>query len=243
VEVSSAINEGMTARTPEIAIAPTSARRTPVQRRSRERVERILQAAEELVVAGGIGTLSTRALAHHAGLPVGSVYTYFADRDAIIAALIERHVADMDRLLIEEIASLEALSIRALVESVVASFRQGYVMRPSFVVLWFQGRLSGEIVAAVRAHNQALAARVQALATEAGVLNASVEPSVLSFAAEMIDAFLALAYRDTLAGDDQIVREGCELMIRYLEPLATPEGIDGIPAAQLEKAIDDWRQA
>jgi AcrR family transcriptional regulator len=214
-------------------LPPSSARRTPVQRRSRERVEAILRAAEAVVVRDGVEALSTRALAERAGLPVGSLYTYFADREAIIAALIERHVGAMDERVARDASALDTFSVRTLVESVVASYRAGYAARPSFVVLWFRGRVSPEIVDDVRARSNALAARFRAFTISASLLREDTEPFVFEFVAEMIDRFMALAYRDDLRGEDRIVREGTDMIVRYLEPFATPAGIEGVPASGL----------
>jgi AcrR family transcriptional regulator len=218
-------------------VPPKTARRTPVQRRSRERVEAILAAAEQIVVGEGVEGLSTRSLAERAGLPVGSVYTYFADREAIIAALIERHVGAMDERVLADAAALPVFNVRALVQSVIASYQAGYAARPSFVALWFRGRVSAEIVASVRARNNALAARFRAFTVGAGVLRPDAEPLVLEFVGEMIDAVMAIAYRDELGGDERLVREGTEMIVRYLEAFATPAGVEGIPATQLTARI------
>jgi AcrR family transcriptional regulator len=55
------------------------ARREPVQKRSRERVEAILRGANELIASEGVENLSTRALAAHTGIPVATIYRYFED--------------------------------------------------------------------------------------------------------------------------------------------------------------------
>jgi transposase len=64
----------------------TSRRRTPTQRRSRERVERILDVAAELITEYGVAGLSTRAIATRADVPVASLYQYFADKEEIVLA-------------------------------------------------------------------------------------------------------------------------------------------------------------
>ena len=68
-------------------------RRVPQQVRSRDRVERILEVAGEIVVADGVEAVTTRAIAAAAGLPVASLYQYFADKEAVLLALVERDVA------------------------------------------------------------------------------------------------------------------------------------------------------
>jgi AcrR family transcriptional regulator len=64
-------------------------RHLPTQSRARERVQRILLSAEEMLNEGDVFALTTNALADRAGVPVGSIYQYFADRDQIIVALLD----------------------------------------------------------------------------------------------------------------------------------------------------------
>jgi len=76
------------AETSDIA-APS--RRTPQQQRSRERVERILNAAKGLIERSGSDALKMGELAERAEISIGSLYQYFPDRAAVIAALAERY--------------------------------------------------------------------------------------------------------------------------------------------------------
>jgi AcrR family transcriptional regulator len=218
-------------------ISPAATRRQPVQRRSRERVELILAAAEEIVVEEGVAALSTRTLARRARLPVGSVYTYFDDRDAIMAALMDRHMRAVQERMEEDVQALACFSIRSIVETVVAGVRAGYALRPSFVVLWHQGALSQEAAASVRARIHLLADQLCAFAIEAGLIKPDTDPFAARFSADMLEAVMATAYRDSLAGDDAVVREGIEMIVRYLMPIATPTGVAGVPASELLAAL------
>ena len=210
-----------------------SGRRTPVQRRSRERVERILRAAEELVVSQGVGALGTREVALRADIPVATLYQYFADRDAIISALIERHVRSMDGRIAAALGSLTRYSVRTVVETTVGAYRAAYRERPSYVVLWFQGRLSADIAAYIRRHNDLLADEFRRFATSAGMLRVDVDPVVLRLCFEIADRFLEAAYRQDLSGDDGVVEEGVEMIVSHLERYATPAGVAGIPADEI----------
>jgi AcrR family transcriptional regulator len=212
----------------------STARRTPVQRRSRERVERILVAAEQIVVKDGVDALSTRAVATRADVPVATLYQYFADRDAIIVALIERHVEAMDDRLAAAIAGLERYSVRSLVDVVVQAYVAGYRKRPSFVVLWFQGRVNPEIDEYIRQRTVRIAAGFRDFTVSAGLLSPETEPLALELAGEMIDAFMRVAYRAEVHGDQRIVAEGTEMIASYLERFATPLGMKGIDATDLQ---------
>ncbi|MYX31787.1 TetR family transcriptional regulator [Streptomyces sp. SID8381] len=70
----------------------TSLRRAPVQRRSAERLTRILDACADLLDEVGYDALSTRAVAQRAGVPIGSVYRFFGNKRAMADALAQRNL-------------------------------------------------------------------------------------------------------------------------------------------------------
>lgn len=74
---------------PTAAEAPL--RRRPSQTRSRERVERILAAATDLIAARGSEAMRMAEVAEAAGISIGSLYQYFPDKAAIIRTLAERY--------------------------------------------------------------------------------------------------------------------------------------------------------
>ncbi|CEJ11967.1 Nucleoid occlusion factor SlmA [bacterium YEK0313] len=74
---------------PTAAAAPL--RRRPSQTRSKERVERILTVARELIAARGSEALRMAEVADAAGVSIGSLYQYFPDKAAIIRTLAERY--------------------------------------------------------------------------------------------------------------------------------------------------------
>jgi AcrR family transcriptional regulator len=208
-------------------------RRIPVQRRSRERVEGILLAAEQIVVREDVDALSTRAVAERAKVPVATLYQYFADREAIIAALIDRHVSAMDARLTQAVAAQGTYSVRTLVEEVVAAYVAGYRAHPSYVVLWFHGRVSADIVARVRERTSRLAAQFHSFALAAGLLEPHTDVLVIEVAADAIDGVLDMAYRNDFNGDPRVLRAGIEMIVSYLERHATPAGIAGVSASDL----------
>ncbi len=69
-------------------------RKKPSQERSRELVEWIIEAAARVVQRDGYEGLTTNHIAEEAGVSIGSVYQYFATKDAVVAELTRRHVED-----------------------------------------------------------------------------------------------------------------------------------------------------
>lgn len=190
-----------------------------------------MRAAEQLVVSSGVEALTTRAVAERAQIPVATLYQYFADRDAIIAALIERHVLSMDKRIAAALESLETFSVRSIVETTVAAYRADYAERPSYVVLWFQGRLSADVARFIRGRDALLADAFHRFATELGLLRRGTDPLVIHLCFELADRFLEVAYRHDLRGEDRVVNEGIEMIIAHLERYATDDGVAGVDAA------------
>lgn len=72
--------------------SPPKPRKTPVQARSTQTVEVILQACVQVLLDGGIERLTTTRVAQRAGTSVGSVYQYFPNKQSLLAAALERHL-------------------------------------------------------------------------------------------------------------------------------------------------------
>lgn len=115
---------------------PSGLRREPRQRRSRERVERILTAAAELLVHGGPDALRPTHVAERAKVPVGSVYMYFDDRDGLLAVLVERYYARVQELLRTELQEADDVEgLLAGIERATWSWYRLHGEEPSFTPL------------------------------------------------------------------------------------------------------------
>jgi AcrR family transcriptional regulator len=71
----------------------TMPRKEPTQRRSRERVERILSCASTLIATGGSDAMRMSDVAQMAEISIGSLYQYFPDKGSIIRTLADRYNA------------------------------------------------------------------------------------------------------------------------------------------------------
>ncbi len=72
-----------------------STRLTPSQARGKERVRIILAAALEIFKDRGIEEATTNEIAARANIPIGSLYRYYSNKDAIIKVLTELYVDDL----------------------------------------------------------------------------------------------------------------------------------------------------
>ena len=73
-----------------------SPRKSPTQDRARETVAAILEAAVDLFSTRGYARTSTNHIARRAGVSVGSLYQYFPNKDAVLTALLARHLGAVE---------------------------------------------------------------------------------------------------------------------------------------------------
>jgi AcrR family transcriptional regulator len=69
--------------------------KTPRQLRSVEMVHGILDAGMAVIEDSGLHAMSTNRVAERAEVSIGSLYQYFANRDSILAGIIERSLLDI----------------------------------------------------------------------------------------------------------------------------------------------------
>jgi AcrR family transcriptional regulator len=67
-------------------------RRIPRQARAEETVAAILEGSAQVLEAGGLAAFTTNAVAERAGVSIGTLYQYFADKQSILRALAEREL-------------------------------------------------------------------------------------------------------------------------------------------------------
>lgn len=65
-------------------------RKQPMQQRSQQLVEALVEAAGQLIAKDGLDALTTVRVADRAGVSVGSLYQYFSNKEALLAALVAR---------------------------------------------------------------------------------------------------------------------------------------------------------
>jgi AcrR family transcriptional regulator len=109
-------------------------RRVPRQERSQKMVERILDAAARVLVESGYQAASTNRIAREAAVSPGSVYQYFADKDAIVGAISRRIVEEfttaMGPVLRESAAAPPGLAVPTVLDGALAALhRQGALLR------------------------------------------------------------------------------------------------------------------
>ncbi|MDN4162561.1 TetR/AcrR family transcriptional regulator [Nocardioides abyssi] len=209
---------------PAEPLVTTTTRRVPTQARSRRRVEGILDAAARLVVEHGVEALTTRDIAEAAGVPVASLYQYFADKDEVLVALVARDMAEMDEQVALDVAALlssgQEVSLTRLVRTVMEAFVAVYHRRAAFVVLYLRGRTNVAVHRFGREHNAKVAEALHAQAQASGLVG-RLTPRMAQLAVEVGDRVFQLAFEHDLRGDAETVEEGIVMVAAYLESRAS----------------------
>src|SRR5260370_34046904 len=76
----------------------TSPRKSASQERSRSPVDALLEATARILVKEGYDKASTNRIAEVAGVSIGSLYQYFPSKEAVVAAVIDRHTQQVSQL-------------------------------------------------------------------------------------------------------------------------------------------------
>lgn len=190
-------------------------RRAPVQRRSAERLGRILDAAAELLDEAGYEELSTRAVATRAGVPIGSVYRFFSNKRAMADALARRNLAAFVARVSARLAAPAApAGWRPAIDIFIDEYAAMKRTVPGFALVDF-----GIPVPDARgAANHLVADRLRALLAAHLSLDPDDQRLALTFVVgvEAADALLQLAFRTDPAGDPLVLAETKALLHGYL---------------------------
>ncbi|MEU8523910.1 TetR/AcrR family transcriptional regulator [Streptomyces sp. NBC_01216] len=192
-------------------------RRAPVQRRSAERLARILDACAELLDETGYEQLSTRAVAVRAGVPIGSVYRFFGNKRALAAALAHRNLDRYAERITARLAGLPAVDGRGAIDTVLDEYIAMKRTVPGFALVDFGVPAPGE--AGEDDPNHLVAGRLcELLATPLGRADDDTLRRKILVGVEATDALLQLAFRADPAGDPDLIAETRELLHAYLAP-------------------------
>jgi AcrR family transcriptional regulator len=112
------------------ALEVVTPRKKAKQARSQATIDAILKAAAQLLVQDGIDAATTNRIAERAGVSVGSLYQYFPSKEAIIFALVERHVARMQKQLEDMAAQVGDMPLEEAVPAYVSAMLAVHRVEP-----------------------------------------------------------------------------------------------------------------
>ena len=108
----------------------TNPRKNASQLRSRATVDALVEATARILVREGFDKASTNRIAEVAGVSVGSLYQYFPSKEALVAAVIDRHKHDIQKVVRSEIAKVADQPIEQGIRTLVAVAVKAHRVNP-----------------------------------------------------------------------------------------------------------------
>jgi AcrR family transcriptional regulator len=192
-------------------------RHVPTQARSRDRLRRVLDAADHVLVDEGAGAFTTTRIAQIAAVPVGSVYRYFPDKEAIVEALATRYWSEFADLVAAAADADQRLPLEDPAGAVLDALAAGFRARPGFLALWYGGLRSERIRDVTRPTRNAIAGSVRRILAvhwpEAPARDRAAAARMVVLAG---DGLLREAFRRSPRGDSQLLAESRLMLDAYV---------------------------
>jgi AcrR family transcriptional regulator len=193
---------------PRIDLRP---RKSPRQTRSADTVETILAAAARVLERESLAGFNTNRVAEVAGVSVGSLYQYFPNKSALIAALIDRHQGALAEAIEACVAAQQGRTLREALHALADLGIEQQYRRPLLAAALDHEEARLPLGQRLRESEQRIGAAVATLlARHADELAAPLQPSdvhdVFVIAKALIEADSAASRDPAPDLHDRIVR-------------------------------------
>ncbi len=206
----------------------TAPRKEAVQERSRATVDALLAATARVLVKEGYDRASTNKIALAAGVSVGSLYQYFPSKEALVAAVIDRHMGEMMDVVRTALLRVAALPLREAARELVRVMIDAHRLEPKLHrVLVEQIPRVGNLDAIESLDHEActlVRAYLEAHREEVSVTDLDMAAFVAVTSVEAL-THMAVVRRPSILDDanvDAFVDEVTSLVVRYLQGDAPP---------------------
>jgi AcrR family transcriptional regulator len=200
----------------------TTPRKSASQERSRSTVDALLEATARILVKEGYGRASTNRIAEVAGVSIGSLYQYFPSKEALVAAVIDRHTQEVSQLTRNALVKMAARPIEVAAREFVSIAIDAHRVNPKLHgVLSEQiprvGRLEN-IEANVRESYALVRGYLEAHRDEIDVEDLDLAAFVVVTAVEALTHAAVLRRPDILTDEKarRFVDDVTGLLVRYL---------------------------
>ena len=199
---------------------PTNPRKKASQERSRATVDALLAATARVLVRDGYDHASTNKIALAAGVSIGSLYQYFPSKEALVAAVIERHIGEMMDVVRTSLARVAQMPLRVAARELVRVMIEAHRIEPKLHrVLVEQIPRIGSMEQIERVDEEAttlVRAYLEAHRDEVGAADLDMA-SILAVSCVEAMTHAAVLRRPELLSDPRFVDEVAALVVRYLE--------------------------
>src|SRR5271165_6073177 len=211
-----------------VKVAPTASRRAPVQLRSQQTVQRVLDAASSLLGQFPLEDLTTTRIASEAGLSIGALYRFFPDKQSIVDAIAVRHVEQF-RLSLEQtvmqklehqLSDLSLFNPASLLDDVVDAYVLYLDANPDFRAISFGQHISSATRERETSPNVGLPALLKNFMLQRlGIPNTPELDLMLRVVSEAGERLIAYAYEQpTRQKRDHVIAEMKRMLSGYLFP-------------------------
>jgi AcrR family transcriptional regulator len=191
-------------------------RRQPVQARAVRRREALLDATARLIERAGLDGLTTTAIAEEASASVGTVYSYFRDRDAMLHALLERYRTRLDQAMGHALSDQREVSLD-MVDRAADAFVDFYRSEPGYRALWLGSQHLPTLQETGHAWGAAYTQAIAALLSLRGVPPERGRV-VATTAIYLLSSLVTLALSRP-EDEDALIEEARVALRRYLAPV------------------------
>ena len=201
----------------------TKPRKQASQERSRALVDTLVEATARILVKEGFDKASTNRIAEKAGVSVGSLYQYFPSKEALVAAVMERHNQQIMQVAYEALAEVKALPLEQGVPKLVAAAIKAHQVDPDLHrVLAEQVPRTGKLENIEVTNREGYAlfkAYLQAHRDEFRAVNLELATFVCVTSIEALTHTAVLRHSDRLSDQEfgALVDETTRLIVRYLQ--------------------------
>jgi AcrR family transcriptional regulator len=108
----------------------TNPRKYATQSRSRATVDALIEATARILVREGFDQASTNRIAEQAGVSIGSLYQYFPGKDALVAAVIDRHREELGEVVRTALEKAANQSLEQAVRTLVIAAMDAHAIDP-----------------------------------------------------------------------------------------------------------------
>jgi AcrR family transcriptional regulator len=214
------VNRKSPASIPKRAPKAEPERRVPAQARSKERVERILEAAARVFADAGYEAATMEAIAELAGTSIGSIYQFFPNKRAVFDAIAARYM-DKARAFFDVFVTgpLVEMPWPEVLDASIDAFAAFNEQDAGFRAVWVGMHLTEEVVTQGEALNREMATRLEALlGAKLPRLPPAMRPIVATMSVEVFSAMLVISARRGPEERQAMLAETKAMLRRYLAP-------------------------
>jgi AcrR family transcriptional regulator len=198
----------------------TSPRKIPRQARARATLDAVLAATAQVLIAEGYDHTTTARVAERAGVSIGSLYQYFPNKEALVAALVERHAHQILVVVKRALVEVAGADLRTAMLTVIRAAIDAHRIDPRLhKVLHEQVPRVGKLKTAMNTSRELIAAIEAFLRAKRAELHPDRDPAIAAIVIETaVEAIVhdAVVDRGPLLAGDVLERETLALVGGYL---------------------------